>query len=273
MLTRTIVAPIAVILLAAASTTALTGSWIASRPRKSTSRPMRAPLSPSCRQRGRVARRNPADAERRGSDRPGSYPAITSSMRAASSTVRVIGPAASCVVLSGMMPGPADQASSRANADEAVGRRRRTDRLPGVGARCRARRSWPRLRRRCRRSIRQACASDRTDCASARQASSPSCRSRPAPSSWPWPESDRAGLAQPLDDESVGGGNRLRQRHRPARGRHVGGVVVVLQHDGNAVQRPARGRLAASSRSISVAVSSARGFTVMMAFSAGPLSS
>ena len=53
-------------------------------------------------------------------------------------------------------------------------------------------------------------------------------------------EHDRAGRVQLLHDEGVFARDRSFEQHRSARRRQIGGVVVVFQHDGDAVQRRAR---------------------------------
>jgi hypothetical protein len=50
-------------------------------------------------------------------------------------------------------------------------------------------------------------------------------------------EDHRPGITQPLDHERVVGRNRSVQQHRSAGGREIERIEVVLQHDGDAVQR------------------------------------
>jgi len=53
------------------------------------------------------------------------------------------------------------------------------------------------------------------------------------------PDDDGAGVAQLFHHERVTSGLEAIERQRPARGRHVGGRVIVLDHDGDAVERTA----------------------------------
>ena len=53
-------------------------------------------------------------------------------------------------------------------------------------------------------------------------------------------QDDGARVPQLLHDERIVGRDRALEEHRPAGGRHVGGVDVVLEHDRDAVQRRAR---------------------------------
>jgi hypothetical protein len=50
-------------------------------------------------------------------------------------------------------------------------------------------------------------------------------------------EDDAAGVAEPFDEERVFRGNRFGERLRPRRGRHVVGVLIVLQDNRDAVER------------------------------------
>ncbi len=56
-------------------------------------------------------------------------------------------------------------------------------------------------------------------------------------------EHECARLAQLADLKGVTGRDRSLQRQRPRRGRHVGGIEIVLDDQRNAVQRPAEARL------------------------------
>ena len=53
-------------------------------------------------------------------------------------------------------------------------------------------------------------------------------------------DDDRAGRPQLLHQERIVGRHGAFEQHGAAGRRHVGGVEVVLQHDGNAVQRGSR---------------------------------
>src|SRR5262249_32618856 len=80
---------------------------------------------------------------------------------------------------------------------------------------------------------------------------------------------DGARLAELLDLERVGLRHHAFQRQRACRGRHVGGLIVVLHDQRHAVERA--GPDCAYRASSASASFSASGLTTTIAFSAGPL--
>ena len=144
-------------------------------------------------------------------------------------------------------PGPAPQTHGRLQTDDAIGLGRADNGAVGFGAngkgRQTGRRSHPRTGT---RPTGVAAFTVRVVHLSAQSA--PAAGGKRTVEIGPFAhvvlaENDCPCFAQPFDDKGIFRRDRTLQHHRTGRGRHVGGVDIVLEQHGNAMQRPARAAL------------------------------